>query len=1091
MHKSFFVLAILLLTISLASASDFAYIVKSPIGVDGFLVNEIQYLGYSLDIVYEQNLSSTDLDQYRMLIIGNQNLDFPQDIPIDLYKTLVINSYDYYLKTGNAQLALSASSGTMTSPSLLTVRDSASPIAQDIPSEFRAYSVSLTSVKTSYLKGQKPSGVDIVVSSTNNPADAVIAGFNENSILLDGRITEQRVLFFGIPSAAYWTNETRQAFSNSITWLLEGEDRDEDGYVSDVDCNDNNLNIHPDADEIPYDGIDQNCDGHDLVDIDEDGYASAQVDGPDCNDLDYYINPSNPDPTLNCINDAPVVDDISLSIYEEEDIVQINVFAYDFEDDIISYRINDPRFILSDSTFSWQTENNDLGEYHFTINVSDGEFVISKTVDVIILDKNFGPIASNIPNVTIDEDTSFQLNLSSYFSDPDNNSLFYFIDSASDEFNFDYSESDSIFTFTSFHDWNGQAWIIFGASDNSEDSISNVININVLSVNDVPALFAELENLSWNEDSILLNNLSLYDYFVDSDSEISFSVSGNIDINVSINDGSVSFRTPKDYTGQETIIFSASDENNTIYSNPITLTVLEAPEPPEFGIMDCATNIIEDTEYSCQLNATDLENDEIFFSVLSKNHLNCTIENDILTYIPYQDYNGTASCVLKVSDIDGYATLPFNVFVENVNDGPNIYSYSPLDSNVKILTGKNKTFTVRADDEEDTNLSISWLLNNNTVSTSQSYLFSRSIGSYLLEALVSDSINSTSHAWNVLVADYSQFTCSEVQGHICSLNQTCTGSILPVSNSNSCCSSSCTKSPPSFKAAKACSIQDNQTIITLKDPASIEEWEIGKSYRVQFEVLNKLDEDNLNANVYLYNIDKDKVIDKESVDLKIDKNQRKTYSLEFLIEDDLETDDDYAVYVKIDESDSCNQDYQEIKLTRPEHSLSIQEFEIDENALCGDILSSRIEIQNRGSEDEDANLTIDNIKLKISQKARIELDAYDTGDDSITKEYSFSIPENSQEENYTIRAILTYSGKTTSLSKNVLISCAKENSTSIVEENPEEAIQLESSTQESNNNRVFIVTFMLTTLLLIAFLAYSLFSFSKNGNGKNLKQKKK
>src|SRR3989344_3843118 len=281
MHKSFFVLAIFFLTISIASASDFAYIAKSSIGVDGFLVNEIQSLGYSLDIVYEQNLSSTDLDQYRMLIIGNQNLDFPEDIPIDLYKTLVINSYDYYLKTGNAQLALSASSGTMTSPSLLTVRDSASPIAQDIPSEFRAYSVSLTSVKTSYLKGQKPSGVDIVVSSTNNPADAVIAGFNENSILLDGRITEQRVLFFGIPSAAYWTNETRQAFSNSITWLLEGEDRDEDGYVSDVDCNDNNLNIHPDADEIPYDGIDQNCDGHDLVDIDEDGYASAQVDGPD------------------------------------------------------------------------------------------------------------------------------------------------------------------------------------------------------------------------------------------------------------------------------------------------------------------------------------------------------------------------------------------------------------------------------------------------------------------------------------------------------------------------------------------------------------------------------------------------------------------------------------------------------------------------------------------------------------------------------------------------------------------------------------------------------------------------------------------
>ena len=78
---------------------------------------------------------------------------------------------------------------------------------------------------------------------------------------------------------------------------VQPADEDGDGFFSvetgGADCDDSDPSAHPGAPDTPYDGIDQDCDGDDLVDADGDGHTALQAIGgtPDCDDTDAGIHP--------------------------------------------------------------------------------------------------------------------------------------------------------------------------------------------------------------------------------------------------------------------------------------------------------------------------------------------------------------------------------------------------------------------------------------------------------------------------------------------------------------------------------------------------------------------------------------------------------------------------------------------------------------------------------------------------------------------------------------------------------------------------------------------------------------------------------
>jgi len=161
--------------------------------------------------------------------------------------------------------------------------------------------------------------------------------------------------------------------------------------------------------------------------------------------------------------------------------------------------------------------------------------------------------------------------------------------------------------------------------------------------NSPPIFNGPIQNQSWDKNTPHNNAFNLNDYFSDPDTEdLSFSVSGNVNINIVISDeGNVSFSQPENWFGVEYVIFSATDGINITDSNLVKLTVTDSGSPPTFSCSDATVTWDKNNDKTVDLD--DYCDHDATYVILGNepDNIDISLNGDDATFDPDNDWTGT------------------------------------------------------------------------------------------------------------------------------------------------------------------------------------------------------------------------------------------------------------------------------------------------------------------------------------------------------------------------------------------------------------------------------------------------------------------
>jgi hypothetical protein len=263
----------------------------------------------------------------------------------------------------------------------------------------------------------------------------------------------------------------------------------------------------------------------------------------------------------------------------------------------------------------------------------------------------------------------------------------------------------------------GQKWNCMLQSYDGED-FSPFAESETNIINSPPLIDNPVNSVVIKEDEINDRAVNLDWLFMDPDNdELYYTCTGksNIVIKIEQTTGIVTFEPMDDWFGQETLVFTASDDKSEASHNIVAIVEPQndAPELKKAGTVEVKPsdktlefNVYENAWINLTLIAEDADSDTLSFSTNRTDFIGIdditkmTIENNVFRFHPDNDNVGIVPVNLSISDFNGsvsYYDLIINVI--NRNNPPSVSIVYPL-SNMHFTSGKSIEFRSNYNDPD-------------------------------------------------------------------------------------------------------------------------------------------------------------------------------------------------------------------------------------------------------------------------------------------------------------------------------------------------------------------------------------------------------
>ncbi|HIF5548347.1 TPA: tandem-95 repeat protein [Vibrio parahaemolyticus] len=319
-----------------------------------------------------------------------------------------------------------------------------------------------------------------------------------------------------------------------------------------------------------------------------------------------------------------------------------------------------------DGSVTYTPNDNYHGADSFTYIVTSGGVSESTTVNVDVTPVNDAPVAKD-DIATTQEDTAVTIDVLPNDTDVDGDQLS--IQSATvPEAQGKVEIVDGKLVFTPAENFNGDAEITYTVTDGSLTDQATV-KVTVNAVNDTPVVESNIADQTLAED-FTPYSIDLNTAFSDVDGELTFSVSGNSNIQVAIVNGIATFTPTADWNGSETLTFTATDPSGESISQTVNFTVA-----PVADILADKATVVEDTPTIIKVLGNDtFEGDGKVVSLDTNNGpANGTVSvnpDGSVTYTPNDNYVGKDTFTYVVTSGGVSESTAVEVNVTPVNDAP-------------------------------------------------------------------------------------------------------------------------------------------------------------------------------------------------------------------------------------------------------------------------------------------------------------------------------------------------------------------------------------------------------------------------------------